>query len=55
MPLYELKAPHTHAGKAYDKGDRIEVREAIAKRLPETFGEPITETAPAKAVAKPKE
>lgn len=55
MPLYKLKKPHTHAGKDYDAGEHVEVRQAIAERLPDTFGEPITETAPVKAGAKPKE
>jgi hypothetical protein len=55
MPTYVLKKPHEHGGKQYAKDDPITVREAIAKRLPEVFGDPINTAAAEKAAAKSKE
>lgn len=55
MPTYELKQPHEHGGQKFAKGARIQVREAIAERLPGVFGNPIAEAAADKAAAKAKE
>jgi hypothetical protein len=55
MPTYALKKPHEHGGKQYAKDALITVREAIAKRLPDVFGDPIKEPAADKAAAKSKE